>query len=79
MYVGIDPEVAAKHRELVNRHWAEMERLRNSARRNTTTARAERISTRQHIGSAIVALGVWLAGKPRPTRTVANIAGWSLE
>lgn len=33
MYQYIDPDVAAHHRELVNRHWDEMKHLRTSTRR----------------------------------------------
>lgn len=57
MYVGIDPEVAATHRQHVNRQWAETERVRASIRHGNQRSKSMQGAARQHLGGILINLG----------------------
>ena len=75
MYVGIDPEVAATHRQLVNHQWAETERLRRSTLDNGRPGTEHGITMRQRLGSMLVAVGTGLMGERGSGRTTTAVTG----
>ena len=75
MYVGIDPEVAASHRQLVNHQWAETERLRRSIRDSGRSGTKQGITIRQRLSSMLVALGTGLMSGRSSGQSTTAVTG----